>query len=129
MDYGNEAPTEFYWAVLPIKFLYQHLDLKTYPNSKKLPMFIYDFEDKTTIFNLKKSEGFFLLTELYKGKTIQKQNFNEKYIVNCRGYKEDDIHLTTDGRYYKYGKEPTIIDIGYNFITRNNLSKQLKARE
>jgi hypothetical protein len=129
-DYGRQAPTEFYWAYLPIRYLYQQLDLDAYTNSKKLPLFIYYFETINSIYRLSKSEHFFLLTELYNGELVQ-QNFDEKYMIECEDWQREPVKLITDGRYYKYEQQSTqqVIDIGYNFIEKNNLREQLKENE
>jgi len=132
-DYGQESPTEFKWAYMPTLYLYQQLDLK--PVSKKniieYSTTLFGFETPTKLLNLSQSEEFFLITELFKSKEI-KHKFKKKYTIEY--WENDKNHNTktmvTDGRYYELNKDNSTItlDLGYNFITRNNLTKRLENR-
>lgn len=126
-DYGRQAPTEFYWAYMPVRYCYQQLGLVSYSDSVKLPLFIYRFEQANSVYELAKSEGFFLLMELYNGKLVQ-QNFVKKYLVECKNDNGEMVKLVTDGRFYRYEQQidNKSIDIGYDFITTNNFEKREK---
>jgi hypothetical protein len=125
-DYGRQAPAEFYWAYMPVQYLYQHLELAPYINSIDLPIYVYNIKLAGKTCELTKSEGFFLLSEIYKGTNTQ-YNFKEKYDIQCYDYKTMKmVHIYSDGRYYKCKQliGNSIIDIGYNFIDYNNLEQR-----
>jgi hypothetical protein len=131
-DYGNQSPSEFYWAYTPIRFMYQKLDLKPLTVNTKEEFsirYIY-FENKTEICSLTKSESFFLATELYKSIEVQ-HNFEKKYTIEYKDNDDRERKILTDGQYYQLelnGKK-IIFDLGYNFLKRNNLYRKFKKKD
>lgn len=123
-DNGRQSPPMLIWAYTSIRYLYQHIRLK--PFQKKdmiMPIQPILFETEKQSCDLTKSESFYLLTEILRGKVV-KARFEPKYMIkfwNAEGKKEV---LLTDGKIYKR-KEKTI-DIGYNFIEQNNLKFTIK---
>jgi len=130
-DYGRKAPREFYWAYTPVSYLYQKLDLKPFivNTQEALSIIPACFENKGKICELARSERFYLITELYKGKVL-KHEFDKKYILKYWDAKDSLQNISTDGRYYQLGNKDkiTIIDLGYNFLTKNNLFKKFRKK-
>lgn len=130
-DYGNQAPLEFYWAYMPVRFLYQTIKLKplTKGQFNQLSSSHIILETKRKVCLLEKSEFFYFITELYNSKQV-KLNFKSKYdlIYWNKDYKEKRIK--TDGRFYSIEKNgiTTTVDLGYNFIERNNLIKKFRTK-
>lgn len=81
--------------------------------------------DQTQCAYLTYSEGFYLWNALQKAKQVDSSIlFDEKYVLDS-SYKNrefpDQKLIYTDGRYYRYKDQ--IVDLGYNFIERNDLNK------
>lgn len=130
-DYGRKAPRELYWAYTQLHYLYQKLDLKPFIVNTQEPLSIIPacFENKGKICELTRSERFYFITELYKGKVL-KHDFDKKYILKYWDAKDSLQTILTDGRYYQLGKNDrvTTIDLGYNFVTRNNLNSKFRKK-
>lgn len=130
-DYGRQAPREFYWACIQLQYLYQRLNLKPFSANTTKPVFIVHtyFENNDKVCELLGSEAFYLTTELYKGKASN-HKFDKKYILRYRDFKGSWQNFWTDGRYYEYkkNKKTTIIDLGYNFLMRNNLNERFRQK-
>lgn len=129
-DYAESSPNELIWAYLPLVTLGQKLKLKPKDINTHLD---YDFLsssfltiDGTQGLNLIESEVFYLVTLFMDAKNVDNE-FNEKYFLSY-----NDIYIKnikTDGRYYKiYFKngKTEIKDIGFNFITDNNLNEKFE---
>lgn len=138
-DYGSiETPDELIWAYVPLKYLYQNVDLKKIHYLNQVPSFaeltpIKFVDSKNKNITLNKSEEFLLWLELIKSKILE-ISFSEKYKIETHnGYyffgsnlekktNRTINTLTSDGRYYKFdmkdGNSKTY-DLGYNFIERN----------
>jgi len=128
-DRMRQTPKEFYWAYMPLKFLYQTINLKPLVEYKyeQLAISSIAFETTNQICYLKKSEGFFLVSELFNSKEVSLK-FKRKYTIKYWGRDTKTKKIYTDGRYYELnekGKNVTL-DLGYNFITRNNLLKKFR---
>jgi len=130
-DYGHKAPRELYWAYTPVSLLYQKLNLKPFVTNEhsEFPMSYTCFEDKGKICCLEKSESFYLFTEICKSKEVR-ANFEKKYVIEYWVTENNKKRIFTDGRYYQLEqKDKTIVfDLGYNFLTRNNLFKKFRTK-
>jgi len=130
-DRSHQVPVEFYWAYMPLRFLYQTINLKPL-TGKKYEQFSIShigFKFKNQICVLKKSEQFYLITELYNSKEVS-HDFNRKYIIQFWD-KDDKLRkIYTDGRYYqlKETDKPITFDLGYNFLERNNLYSKFRKK-
>ena len=120
-DYGAKSPHQLVWTYTPIRHLYQKLTLAPH---QKPPLLLDDvqFEASKKSCVLSRSESFFLSTELSKAKVTSK-SFQKKYKINSWG---DNTIGYTDGRFYQL-KDKTL-DLGYNFLTKNNLNLKFKER-
>jgi len=130
-DYGHKAPRELYWAYNPVNLLYLKLNLKPFATTEQneFPMSYTCFENKGLICCLEKSESFYLFTEMCKSKEVH-ANFEKKYVIEYWETKNNKKKIFTDGRYYQLeqkGKK-IIFDLGYNFLTRNNLLKKFRTK-
>jgi len=129
LDYGSESPAEFQWAYLPVRFLDQKLKLQPHKgNAANISNRIFDFETVTEICPLTQSESFFLLTELDKGKETTTK-FTPKYTSEY-WHDEKKITIYTDGRYFSFPTKngAKTIDLGYDFLERNNFHKKFKKK-
>lgn len=125
-DYGRQAPTELIWAYTPVRFLYQQIKLEPLKTEKLiLSLWNISFETKINICNLTKSESFYLLTEIVKGKEVS-QTFDSKYKIEFWNDKDKKEIIFTDGRLFKFSNKT--IDIGYNFLTENNLTTKFRTK-
>lgn len=125
-DYGREAPIELIWAYTPFRYLYQQIKLEPFKNDKQIfSKWGISFETSHQICTLTKSEGFYLLSEIYEGKEVI-QNFKKKYKLEVWNNNDKKEIAFTDGRIFKF-KEKTI-DIGYNFLTVNNLNTKFRTK-
>lgn len=120
-DYGAKSPHQLVWTYTPIRYLYQKLTLAPH---QKPPLLLDDvqFEASKKSCVLSRSESFFLSTELSKAKVTSK-SFQKKYKINSW---DDNTIGYTDGRFYQL-KDKTL-DLGYNFLTKNNLNLKFKER-
>jgi hypothetical protein len=130
-DVGNQSTTEFYWAYMPVRFLYQTINLKQIVGDKYKQFAIgyIRFETKGKICDLPKSERFYLITELYNSKEVL-HSFQRKYKIKYWGKDEKLKLIYSDGRYYQIEKNNKTVtfDLGYNFLTRNNLYSKFKKK-
>ncbi|MDD4970623.1 MAG: DUF6438 domain-containing protein [Paludibacter sp.] len=130
-DYGHKAPRELYWAYNPVSLLYQKLNIKPFATTeqKEFPRSYTCFENKGKICCLEKSESFYLFTEICKCKEVH-ANFEKKYVIEYWETENNKKKILTDGRYYQLEqKDKTMIfDLGYNFLTRNNLLKKFRTK-
>ena len=130
-DYGRKAPREFYWAYTPVSLLYQNLNLKPFVTTEQIefPMSYTCFKNRGKICCLEKSESFYLFTEICKSKEVH-TNFEKKFVIEFRGTENIKKKILTDGRYYQLEKKDKtiIVDLGYNFIERNNLFKKFRTK-
>lgn len=125
-DYGRQAPAELIWAYSPVRFLYQQINLKPLkPEITNFPKWSISFETNQKICNLTKSESFYLLTEIFKGKEVV-QKFDSKYKIEFWNDNDKKEILFTDGRIFKFTNKT--IDIGYNFLTENNLTTKFRNK-
>jgi len=108
--------------------LYQNIELRKFNEELKInPISHLTFRKEDKALVLSKSESFFLFTELQKSSyitTCQKLYYK---IENWNNNKEVYEYIETDGRYFKYNDK--ILDLGYNFIIHNNLSKKIGQRK
>lgn len=136
-DYGSEAPTYFKWAYLPLRYLYQSIELKPC-TSENVTYNLHEtlsskFWNDNKYIQLEYSERFLLYSYLQKGvQTTVK--FKPRYKI--RVYKSldyDSYHWAeTDGRNFSFiiDNKPVTIDIGFNFVELNMKSKAwIKAGE
>ena len=129
-DYGRQSPKLFRINLEPLTFLYQKLKLS---ESKTIKDFqnirYYRFQKGNQIISLTTSEVFYLFNLLDNSKTTNKK-FRTQYITN---YDIDfDVNkIETDGRFYKIfskNKSSITLDLGFNFIEKNELTKRLKLK-
>lgn len=130
-DYGNVAPVELYWAYMPIRNMYQIMQLDTLDlaihkivNTEEALSFI----QYTT--PLSYSEEFYFLN-LLRQATETKEHFITKYELSMMDI-DEIIKVETDGRFYNFkmkdGTEKTL-DIGYNFIETNEIGWKFNLRQ
>ncbi len=125
-DYGRQSPVELIWAYTPIRFLYQQIKLAPLKKDKpNLPIWSVNFETGQDIFNLSKAESFYLLTEIYKGKEVSAE-IELKYKIQYWSEQDKKETIYTDGQIFKFADKT--IDIGYNFLTVNNLQKRFRPK-
>ncbi|MBS7255722.1 DUF6438 domain-containing protein [Flavobacterium branchiicola] len=123
-DYGRESPIALIWAYTSVRFLYQQIKLTPLKTDKPLlSIWGIRFTKGNQICDLTKSESFYLLTEIFKG-TETAYNFENKYQIEFWNDQNKKEIINTDGRYYKL--KDKIIDIGYNFLTLNNLTDKFR---
>ncbi|TPE41065.1 DUF6438 domain-containing protein [Pontibacter mangrovi] len=136
-DYGNAGPVELIWAHVPLRYLYQSINLNKL-KEEELPVYLkhhfltFAKGDKTL--ELTQSEGFLLWNYLRQGqrslgkyKPRFSMHFRENYLWVPRGAKKyaDKEHIKsieTDGQFYTFylqGQEPFTINIGFNFFDVN----------
>jgi hypothetical protein len=126
MDYGRKSPAPFIWAYTPVRFLYQHIKLVPYKTAGPvLSIFGAGFTKGNQICNVSKSESFYLFTEIYNGSETT-HPFENKYQIIFWNSDNKKETIYTDGRYYK--NKDKIIDIGYNFLTQNNLTENFRKK-
>lgn len=138
-DYGNAGPLELVWANIPLRYIYQSINLKKL-QEVGLPVYVkhhfLSFAKGEKTLDLTQSEGFLLWNYLRLGKRSQGK-FNPRFQVSFRennfwgrrgnrGYapttNEHIKSIETDGQFYTFyleGQEPFTIDIGFNFFDLN----------
>jgi len=140
-DYGMMAPNELIWAYVSISNIQKtrQLDSLELDNPFYPILHYFTFKKEDLILYLKKSEKFYLWTELIKAKQTEKQ-FNPKYTIvfeafydNWKPKTNNEIDsITTDGQYFKIerkGKKSITYDLGYNFIERNFKTSDFRKTE
>ncbi|WP_264553674.1 DUF6438 domain-containing protein [Flavobacterium sp. N2038] len=126
-DYGGVSPVELIWAYTPVRYLYQQVKLTPLKAEKPLlSMWRISFTKGNQICDLSKSESFYLFTEIFKGKETA-YKFENKYTIGFWNDQDKKETIYTDGRYFKY-KDKTI-DIGYDFLTVNNLTDKFRQKD
>lgn len=126
-DYMKQSPSEFIWAYISLRYLYQRLNLSKY---SELPPYLFDverlkFEKGDMIYDMTKSEQFYLWSLLAKSIVVNK-TFNPSYTI-----KWNEGIIKTDGRYYSFtkkNKEVVTLDIGFDFIFQNILLKKFRKK-
>jgi len=130
-DYSYTSPIDFLSAYMPLKFIYQTIELK--------PLVLTNFEQLTSnnvilesdrkYLDIEKSEMFYLITELYKSKEV-KHDFESKYNLLYWDNELKKHIIKTDGRFYQLEKKglTVTVDLGYNFLTRNNLLNKFRRK-
>jgi translation elongation factor P/translation initiation factor 5A len=130
-DYGRDAPSEFIWAYTLIRYFYQKVKLSPL-KADKIYSLVQEisFETKNKVCNLTASECFYLFTELQNGRNIN-HTFEEKYKIDFWNDQHAAEIVYTDGRFFKFmDKNKRItIDLGYNFLTENNLTNRFKTKK
>lgn len=125
-DYGRKSPIALIWAYMPVRHLYQQVNLIPYKTDKpNFPTWGLSFENGQQICNLSKSERFYLLTEILRSKEVT-QNFEKKYTIDYWSDNDKEEKIETDGRYFKFADKT--VDIGYNFLIGNNLMKRFRTK-
>ena len=137
VEYGYEkAPDELIWSYVPISNLPDQIKLNEIRSeSPPLPdLEFFVFVNNNSILELKKSEGFYLWTEIKSHSKTTNDKFIEKYNIRFienfiywgprpKGSKKSNVKsIISDGQYFKFGmKDGTSItyDLGYNFVERN----------
>lgn len=124
-DYARQSPAEFYWAYLPVRYLYQQIPLSTMTKIPIQQIF------KNTLFTsngkyywLNKSEGFFLWSLLINSSLTEKPLATKYSVIMLTLDKLDYKKIETDGQLFKFTMQngaTKTYDIGFNFITENNL--------
>jgi len=125
-DYGRDSPPLLIWAYIPVRYLYQQI--KLVPLKIKKPLLSIgsiSFNKGNQIFDLKKSESFYLLTEILKGKETAYKCEN-RYQIEFWNEEDKKEIINTDGRYFKF--RDRVIDIGYNFLAVNNLTARFRQK-
>ncbi|WP_139217774.1 DUF6438 domain-containing protein [Pontibacter chinhatensis] len=138
-DYGNAGPVELVWANIPLRYLYQSINLKKL-QQEELPVYVkhhfLSFAKGEKTLDLTQSEGFLLWNYLRLGKRSQEKftpRFQVSFIDNNfwgrrgkYGYapltNEHIKSIETDGQFYIFyleGQEPFTINIGFNFFDLN----------
>ncbi|KXX70928.1 hypothetical protein AVL50_11190 [Flammeovirga sp. SJP92] len=148
-DYGGSASIQMRWAYAYLLPFINNTPLTKvdkvndiYPKRD-----YYTFNRGDSTLRLTKAEGYFLYLQLQEAKTTNKA-FKPKYSIElARNYTYFPRHIfgesyekmiknfdkvETDGRYYKiFFKNGQIMtyDIGYNYITENNISGLFYKKE
>lgn len=122
-DYGRQSPTEFYWAYMPVRYVYQQLKLIPLLTNDNIPPFReVNFKIAQEICHLSESESFYLRNEISEGKEVQRK-IEPKYVIEYMNDDDEIKLIKTDGRFYMFDKDygNRVLDIGYNFVERNGL--------
>jgi len=122
-DYAHYAPTEFFWAYMPVIYLYQRIEMDSIPD---IPDYLQirwlRFESRGKTCQLAQSESFYLWNLLLSANKTDK-TFKPEYSLHFSGI-DDLSKIITDGQYYKFemkNKRQVTLDLGFNFITKNVL--------
>ena len=131
LDNGSVSPAEFIWAYSPYRYLFQQQKLhplKSYPRILDKNRIFY-FETKNKVLWLRRSEDFYLKTELLHSK-LTKASFEKCYTIRYYDQHKQEKQIFTDGRYYQYeeNRQIHILDLGYNFLLENNMIKRFKKK-
>ncbi|MDN3580256.1 DUF6438 domain-containing protein [Mucilaginibacter flavus] len=128
-DYGRQAPYQFTWAYIPLRYLYQHIKLKPNPT----PVFFARFNEvRGSSFRKDgsmaphtESETFLLFDYLRNGKQVNCQ-FNNRFKLHIELSSFPYYDIDTDGRYYTFiqNGKPVTIDIGFNFYDINAKNRE-----
>ena len=129
-DYGRQSPKNFRINIEPLTYLYQKQKLVENKTKKEFQNInYYRFEKGNQIINLTSSEAFYLFNLLSESKSTN-NIFKSKYITNY-DIDYDVSRIETDGRYFKIfskNKPSITLDLGFNFIDKNELKKRLKLK-
>lgn len=114
--YGESPSHELSWAYTPLK--YWNLKLKMTPEETKIPMdLFFDIRTQTAYCKLSMAEQFYLKCLLQQSSVTTQDSKDEYFLTTHKPIK-------TDGRYYKIDNQN--YDIGFNFLTNNQLEKRFK---
>lgn len=128
-DYGRQSPKLFRINIEPLTSLYQKLKLVENKTIKDFQNINLRFENGKQIINLTSSEVFYLSNLLSNSKLSNKTfktEYSTKYNVDY-----DVSRIETDGRFFKIfskKKSSITLDLGFNFIEKNDLTKRLKLK-
>lgn len=126
-DYGRKSPSDLIWAYTPVRYLYQQIKLTPFKAEKPLlSIWGISFTKGNQICDLTKSDSFYLLTEIFKGKETT-YKFENRYQIEFWNDEDKKERINTDGRFFKY-RDKTV-DIGYNFLTKNNLTDKFRQKD
>lgn len=126
-DYGRKSPSDLIWAYTPVRYLYQQIKLTPLKTEKPLlSLWRISFTKGNQICDLTKSDSFYLLTEIFKGKETT-YKFENLYQIEFWNDKDKKERINTDGRFFKYRNKT--VDIGYNFLTKNNLADKFRQKD
>lgn len=129
-DYGRQSPKYFRINIEPLTYLYQKLKLVENKTIKEFQNInYYGFEKGNKIINLTSSESFFLINLMSKS-IITDKTFKSEYSTDF-DIDYDVSRIETDGRYFKVfskTKKSITLDLGFNFIEKNELTKRLKLK-
>lgn len=128
-DYGRTSPAQFYWAYTPVRYLYQHIPLDTLevPEYINAETFFFKIKNKNKTLNLYPSESFYLWNLLLQSQEVQKKSTFD-YVITFKD-KKLFKEIKTDGRFYELeltNNRQQTLDIGYNFLTENNMTKRFQ---
>lgn len=122
-DYGSEGPSKLIFAYRKAMFKYQQVKLSSIKLNKEfIKSTMFGFSKNGKLFFMEQSEHFLLLNEILRAKKVD-VDFKKKYKLTFYDDIDTKSIIETDGRFYKYQND--IYDIGYNFISLNNLEKTL----
>jgi hypothetical protein len=125
-DYGGQSPKKFRINIEPLTYLYQKLKLVENKTVKEFQNVNFRFEKGNQSINLTSAEVFYLFNLLSNSKSTNK-TFQSVYITNY-DIDYNVSRIETDGRYFKIfskDKNAITLDLGFNFIKRNKLTKRL----
>ncbi|MEQ9437700.1 MAG: DUF6438 domain-containing protein [Cyclobacteriaceae bacterium] len=146
-DYGMAGPKELIWAYVPISGVYEQVALDSIPNDEPFypKLHYYTFLKDSLILSLKKSESFYLWTELRDSQTVDTSfmatyelGFRRNYTYWGPDPNEKRQHerklrkVDTDGRYFSFHFENDVTvtyDLGYDFVDKNFDRKDFRKPE
>lgn len=129
-DYGLSSPPEFQWAYRSLIYLFVDKNLKPY--ATKYPEIaewnVHVVKEQKELC-LSWIDEYKLITAFDKAVQTE-QHFSPVYNVFYGFPKPKQKCIQTDGRYYKFPPEAggKTLDLGYNFIERNNLEKRFEKK-
>jgi hypothetical protein len=130
-DYGSQSPLKFRMFYDSIINEVKQLTLKNVGKKMQFPYNrLFGFKSGNKIIRLEQSESFYLY-ELLKSAQVCNAAFKTFFTINYHN-QEQLTQIETDGRYYAIalpGQKCLTLDIGYNFIVRNNLMSRLSKKE
>jgi hypothetical protein len=128
-DYGRQSPKLFRINIEPLTYLYQKLKLLENKTIKDFQNINLRFENGNQIINLTSSEVFYL-SNLLSNSKVSNKKFNSDYKTEY-DVDYDVSRIETDGRFFKIfskSKSSITLDLGFNFIEKNELTKRMKIK-